>query len=339
MQRATLLSLTSRFLAWFSRSITMQIRFWLLTLVPIVAAALLLFLAIGSGQTQDAIKVSLDEKTVISPVQQTSGGVYGQPSDNLLHVAISGVLSPIRTLEYYQELLTYMGQKLDRQVTLNLKPTYAEINSLVKGGYVDVAFVCSLAYINGNQDFGLELLVVPQMHGETVYYSYLIVTEESNAASLEDLRGTSFAFTDPMSNSGHLVPVYHLSLLGETPVSLFSRHIYTYSHDNSIVAVADKLVGGAAVDSLVYDQLVSDKPELASKTKIIVRWGPYGIPPVVIDPNLDEQLKQSLRDFFLDLHRSDEGKAILTNLAIDKFVTVPDNTYDSIREMKTELGW
>ena len=68
------------------------------------------------------------------------------------------------------------------------------------------------------------------------------------------------------------MPTYQLSLLGEAPVSFFSRYLFTYSHDTSIMAVADKLVDGAAVDSLVYDQLVAGKPELVSKTKIITRW-------------------------------------------------------------------
>jgi phosphonate transport system substrate-binding protein len=202
-----------------------------------------------------------------------------------------------------------------------------------------VAFVCTLAYVKGNESFGMELLVVPQMHGEIVYYSYLIIPEESSATRLEDLRDASFAFTDPMSNSGHLAPTYQLSLLGEAPASFFGRYVFTYSHDNSITAVADKLLDGAAVDSLVYDQMVANNPELASKTQVIARWGPYGIPPVVISSTLDPQLKKQLLDFFLDLHNSDEGGRILHHLAIDKFVVAPDDIYDSVREMKTELGW
>ncbi len=323
----------------FFRSVAMQARFWFLTLVVIATAVAVLFLVISRSQNQDFIKVSLDEKSEISQLQQIGSRDYTQLGGSSLRVAIAGVLSPTKTLEHYQELLAYMGRNLGQPVRLILKPTYAEINDLVRGQRADVAFICSLAYVKGNQDFGIELLVAPQMYGETVYYSYLIVSEENNAMNLMDLRGASFAFTDPMSNSGHLAPSYQLSLLGETPISFFSRYIFTYSHDNSITAVADKLLDSAAVDSLVYDQLVADKPELASKAKIIARWGPYGIPPVVISPILDSQLKQQLRDFFLDLHKSDEGKTILDNLDIDKFVIASEDMYDSIREMQMRLGW
>ena len=323
----------------FFHSIKIQAKFWVLALVPIVAVAATLFFIAGGSQSQDAIKVNLDKRSKISPVQQISCGTFSKPSDDLLQVAIAGVMSPAKTLEYYQELLAYMEQKLDRQVMLILRPTYAEINDLIEGQRAGVGFVCSLAYVKGNQDFGMELLAAPQIYGETVYYSYLIVPERSSATSLRDLRGANFAFTDPMSNSGHLAPSYQLSLIGETPVSFFNRYTFTYSHDNSIMAVADKLVDGAAVDSLIYDQLVVDNAELAAKTDIIARWGAYGIPPVVVNPGMDPLLKQQLRDFFLDLHNSDEGETILYNLSIDKFVVVPDDIYDPIREMKTELGW
>ncbi len=318
--------------------LTTQIRFWVLVIVAVAVLVTMLFLAVGNGQTQDTIKVNLNEKSGIAPIQQISGDAHSQPSDNSLRVAIAGVLSPSKTLQYYQELLAYMEQELDRNVTLILKPTYAEINDLVKGQRADIAFVCSLAYVKGKDDFDMELLVVPQMYGTNVYYSYLIVPEGSSASSLEDLRGASFAFTDPMSNSGRLVPTYQLFLLGETPFSFFSKYIFTYSHDHSILAVADKLVNGAAVDSLVYEQLLASDPELGLKAKIIARWGPFGIPPVVISPTLDSQLKQQLRAFFLALHKSDQGTKILNNLAIDKFEVANDDIYDTIREMKAKLG-
>jgi len=293
---------------------------------------------LSNSQQQDAIVIDLNEKVNISQIQPNSNDTDSETSDNSLRIAISGVLSPSKTLEYYQELLTYIGHRIDRDVILILKPTYAEINDLVESQRVDLAFVCTLAYVEGKEKFGMEILVAPQMYGETVYYSYLIVPGESDATSLSDLRGASFAFTDPMSNTGHLAPTYHLSLLGETPASFFGSYMYTYNHDNSVFAVADNLVNGAAVDSLVYDQLIDANPDLADKTRVIDFWGPFGIPPLVINPAMDSQLKQELQDLFLNLHNFDEGMAVLNNLDIDKFVVVSDAIYDSIREMRPQQG-
>lgn len=321
------------------RRLKIQAKFWLLALVASVTVIVILFIATGSNQTQDVIPVDLEKKSNIAPIQQISGDAINKPGENTLRVAIAGVLSPTETLTYYQELLAYIGQELGSQVRMILKPTYAEVNDIIKGQRADLGFVCSLAYVKGKQDFGMELLVVPQMYGETVYYSYLIVPEDSNAKSLADLEGASFAFTDPMSNSGHLAPTYQLSLLNKVPVSFFREYDFTYSHDNSILAVADKLIDAAAVDSLVYDQSVANNPELASKIKVITSWGPFGIPPVVVSPTLEPELKQQLRTLFLELHNSETGTTILANLAIDRFLVASDGIYDSIREMKMAVGW
>ena len=103
--------------------------------------------------------------------------------------------------------------------------------------------------------------------------------------------------------------------------------------------MADGLVDGAAIDSLVYDQTAASDTNVASKTKIISRWGPYGIPPVVTSPRLNPDLKRELKDFFLDLHHYNRGTEIIGKLKIDRFVEVPNSRYDSIREMASELGW
>ena len=316
----------------------MKRKAWFFSLIIIAAMIGVLFSTLNNNQHQGVIVIDLNEKANISQIQQNNNAIDEAADDKSLRIAISGVLSPSKTLEYYQELLTYIGNKIDRDVILILKSTYAEINDLVESHRVDLAFVCTLAYVEGREKFGMEILVAPQMYGDTVYYSYLIVPDESNATNLSDLRGTHFAFTDPMSNTGHLAPTYHLSSIGETPASFFGSYMYTYNHDSSVFAVADNLVDGAAIDSLVYDQLIDANPDLADKTKIIDFWGPFGIPPLVINPAMDSQLKQELQDLFLNLHNFDEGMAVLNNLDIDKFVVVSDAIYDSIREMRPQQG-
>jgi len=260
-------------------------------------------------------------------------------SEVVLRVAFAGVLSPTETLKSYSQLVSYLGHALHRPVEIVQRSTYAEINDLVKSRYVDLAFVCSLAYLMGNDEFGMELLVVPEVDGETVYYSYLIVPTESRAKSLADLRGKTFAFTDPLSNSGRLAPTYRLHQMGETPDSFFKKYIFTYSHDNSIRAVAEGLVDGGAVDSLIYNYIVSHQPEIGTRTKIIEKSPPFGIPPVVVHPSLDQEIKARLRSLFLNMNKGEAGRAILDDIHIERFVMGNDTSYSTIRRMADELGW
>lgn len=314
----------------------LQVRIWLLRLVPIVAIVAATFLLISENKPLNTIEVDLNNRLQVPPLREES--TWGRSQNGELRVGMAGIVTPTLTLQNHRELVIFMGHELGRQATLVMRPTYAEVNGLIRRRQVDVSFVCSLSYVEGSDNSSMELLVAPLVNGRTVYYSYLIVPHDSPITSYGDLRQSVFAFTDPLSNSGHLAPVYYLTLLGETPETFFSRYIYTHSHDNSVIAVANGLADGAAVDSLVYDQLAITNPELVSKTRVIARWGPYGIPPVVVNPALDPQLKEQLRNFFLNLHNSATGAKILHSLGIDRFVIVEDNLYDSIRQMRDKMG-
>jgi len=180
----------------------------------------------------------------------------------------------------------------------------------------------------------MELLVAPQVHGETVYCAYIIAHKDSPFLRLEDLEGKTFAFTDPDSNTGKIVPTYMLNKIGKAPESFFKKFTYTYSHDNSIKAVADKVVDGASVDSLIYDYLELIHPEITAQTKVIAKSPPYGIPPIVVNPALRPQLKEGIRGILLNMHNDEKGRAILKGILIDRFVPVEDSLYDSAREMQ-----
>jgi phosphonate transport system substrate-binding protein len=282
--------------------------------------------------------------TACSPVPQYKRVQLGVPGQTLaasatgsnrapLRVAVAGVISPKETFKTYQDLLQYLGARLDRPVELVQRKTYAEVNDLIRAGGIDLAFVCSQAYVQGQQDFGMELLAAPMVRGEALYRSYVIVPADSSAARLEDLRGKMYAFSDPDSNSGRLVPTYLLAQMGETPESFFRKVVYTYSHDNSIKAVGDKLVDGASVDSLVYDYTVAREPELAARTRVILRSEPFGAPPVVVNPGLAPELKSRLREIILGMHEDPQGRAILDGLMIDRFVVPDQSSYEPIREM------
>lgn len=254
-----------------------------------------------------------------------------------LRIAIAAVLSPQGTLESYQPLLDYMGEQLNRPIQLIQRRTYQEVNILIEQGEVDVAFVCTGAYVAGSRDFGMELLAVPQVNGETVYHSYLIVAASSAADDLMDLRGATFAFTDPMSMTGFFYPSSLVRTLGNEPETFFSRIFFTYSHDKAINAVASGVADAAAVDSLVYDAAISQHPDLAHQTHIIHRSTAFGIPPVVVNPNTRPQVKAELQRFLLDLANTAEGRAVLQPLGFERFVTAEDADYETVRNVMASL--
>ncbi|MCL4396130.1 MAG: phosphate/phosphite/phosphonate ABC transporter substrate-binding protein [Chloroflexi bacterium] len=291
---------------------------------------LLVSVACGTAPSQPDIR--------FKDVDPGSAVSYSPNDTKPLRVAVAAVISPKGTVESYSDLLAYLGRKLNRRVELVQRQTYAEVNDLVKNGEVDVAFVCTSAYVVGQRDFGMELLVAPQVNGETVYYSLLIVPSDSPARSMADLRGKVFAFTDPISLTGRVYPTSLVRSLDGSPDAYFARVFFTYSHDNAIKAVADKVADGANVDSLVYDYLMARDPTIAARTRVIHRSPAFGIPPVVVNPNFSPQLKETLRELFLQMNADPEGQVILRSLMIDRFVVASDRIYDSARALELQVN-
>ncbi len=252
-----------------------------------------------------------------------------------IRLGIGSIITPKEGFIYYQRLVDYIEEKLSMPVTVIDRGTYQEFNELLADGGLDVAFVCGGPYVEGHEAFNLELLVVPETpSGEIVYYSNLIVAKESLFKSIEDLKGKRFAFTDPQSNSGKLVPTYLLAKENKTPETFFGEIIYTYAHDKSVQAVMDKSVDGASVDSLIYDYLADKDPEVAIKTKIISKSDPYGIPPVVVRPDIPEKLRVQLKEVLLQMDKDPKGLSILQGMKIKRFVESGDPAYDSIRQIR-----
>ena len=254
-----------------------------------------------------------------------------------LKIAVAAMISPGYTYKYYIELLNLIGGRMGRRVEFIQRKTYSEVNKMLGQGKLDLAFVCSGPYVSGKAEFGAEIVAVPVCHGQKVYYSYFIARKGSGIKTFPDYKDQTFAFTDPLSNTGYMVPLYYLAKRGETPEHYFKKTFFTHSHDNSIQAVANGLADGAAVDSLIYEFMQAEKPELTAKTLVIEKSPPYGIPPVVTTPAMDWGTKQRLKAVFLSVHEDPTGKQILDNLQIDRFVKGDDKDYDTVRELQAFL--
>jgi phosphonate transport system substrate-binding protein len=255
-----------------------------------------------------------------------------------LRVAVGAMISPKETFVHYRALLTYVGKKTGRAPEFIQRKTYGEINELLGRGLIDIAFICTGPYATGARTYGFEPLVVPQTGGHHFYQSYLIVKNEA-FHSLEDLKGRIFAFTDPESNTGRLVPTYWLAQIGESPERYFGKVIYTYSHDNSILAVTRGLVDGAAVDSLIWEYYHLTDPAFTNSTRVIKRSEPYPIPPIVASRFLSKDHRKQVETELLNMHNDLEGRQILDRLRIDRFIPPPRDWFEKFDSIETMLAF
>ena len=255
-----------------------------------------------------------------------------------IRIGVSSMITPVDTVKYYQEIIDYIGGQIGQPVQMVHRRTYDEMDGLLERGEVKIAFICSAPYVKDHEKFGVELLAAPSVNGNPKYHSYIIVHNDSSLKAFPELKGKTFAFSDPKSNSGKIYPTFLLKTMGTDPERFFGRFLYSYSHNKSVEMVAKKIVDGAAVESIVYEYMRKSGSPYARQTKIIKRSPPYGTPPVVAVRDLDPMLKRKVKAAFLNMQKTQRGKAILDAMMIDGFVEVPDKDYDGIRTMDRAIA-
>ncbi|HTZ00466.1 MAG TPA: PhnD/SsuA/transferrin family substrate-binding protein, partial [Rhodocyclaceae bacterium] len=184
-----------------------------------------------------------------------------------------------------------------------------------------------------------QLLAVPLFHGRPYYSGYLIVpASDTHSKSILDLRGKIFAYADPYSFSGWLLPRYQLQRAGESPDHFFRKTFFTHAHSGVIAAVAAKLALGGAVDGFVWESLARQQPELTNATRVVAKSEEFAFPPVIAVAGVSEETAKALQRVLLGMAGDPEGQAALRLLGIDGFVVGDPAMYKSVVAIMQAMG-
>lgn len=223
----------------------------------------------------------------------------------------------------------YLGERLQRPVTLVKKRTYQEITLMLLSGQLDAAWICGFPYVQYRDQ--LSLVAVPVYNGRPEYQAYLIVNSDRAATSLDDLRGDVHAFSDPDSNSGFLVSRALLAGMGERPDSFFSRSFFTYGHRNVIRAVSSGLAQSGSVDGYVWDVMDVTEKTMVAQTRVIRKSRWWGFPPVACAAQArDNPATKAIAEALFAMKDDPLGREVLTTLHLDGFVEGEDSLFDGI---------
>ncbi len=291
---------------------------------------IILFLMVGLSSCTNFVK-----KQVEIDFSDSTGRVLNAKSDSVtpIYVAIASMTSPRETFNYYHDLIDFISGKVGRPIYIKEKKTYEEVNEMLSEGEVSFAFICSGAYIDAKSNHGVKLLVAPVINHQTYYQAYIITQKNSGVNQFKDLKGHSFAFTDPISNTGFMYPEKQVRKLGYKPNQFFSKTIFTYGHDISIQMVNKGIIDAASVHSLIYQYIARKYPERIDNIKIIKKSELFGMPPVVTPSKLNSRCYTNLRNIFLNINQDSTGRVILDKLGIEKFVMVNDSIYNNVRKL------
>ncbi len=192
------------------------------------------------------------------------------------------------------------------------------------GGTLDMAWLGASGYakIHLTDPEAVEVALTKQnMDGSTGYYAIGFARADSGIRSMEDAKGKSFAFADPNSTSGYLVPGAELSGKYGDLKQYFSEVKFSGGHEQSLVGVAngDFDAGVAWADGLGdwedgYNSGAIRKAAdagLIDMNDLVEIWKSKLIPegPMVLRKVLPQEAKDKVIRLTADLHETDRACA------------------------------
>jgi phosphonate transport system substrate-binding protein len=238
-----------------------------------------------------------------------------------------------------RDLAEYITDRLSIPVQPVIDLPWQEREQLLDAGKIDLCWICGLPYVRKADRLParIEPLVAPVMAGSRyqnrpIYFSDVVVHQQSAFQKLADLRGASWAYNEPGSHSGYGVVRYALAKQGKT-LHFFGRVIESGAHQNSLAMILEKEVDGSAIDSTVLELELANHPEIESQIRIIDTFGPSPIPPWVVSKDMPVEIRNALQELLTRLDADSLGQTILKKVGMAHFVPVNDHDYDPIREM------
>ena len=105
-----------------------------------------------------------------------------------------------------------------------------------------------------------------------------MVRRDSGFRVFDDLRGSSWAYNEPLSHSGFNVVRAYLAGFGHSQ-GFFREVVESGSHIGSIEMILNGRMEASAIDTTVLDWVIDQRPEVGAQIRVIETIGPSPILP------------------------------------------------------------
>ena len=232
-------------------------------------------------------------------------------------------------LRSYEPVKEYLSKELGIPVEIQVTSDYTAAIEAMRSKHIDMAWFGPFSYIIAANVAGAEAIVngVRRSDGKADYHSIIVARADSGIETLEDLKGKTFAFVEPASTSGNLIPRKMLIENGIDPDNDFEMSYYAGTHNAVEYAVANGKVDAGADSDNSYDRMV-EAGEVDPEVNIIIYKSPP-IPgsPIAVRGDLPADLKQKIQNALVNMDQQTIGKVDGWG-GIEKYQKVIDSDYE-----------
>lgn len=246
---------------------------------------------------------------------------------HMLILAVHPYLPAPEIQRRFGPLASHLGQVLGRPVSVRVGQNYEQHIAAIGQDEVDIALLGPASYVRMVDKYGRKPILARFQVGDDPHlYGVIAVRRDSPLQRLEDLKGRRFAFGDPESTMGHLVP-RHMLLQAGVPVEALGRYDFLGSHRNVALGI-----------------LAGDYEAGAMKHEVYEEFAARGLRALAVSPPMPDHLFVTradlppadvarLRQALLRLHEQAGGRDLLKRLhpGLTALVAAKDGDYDALR--------
>src|SRR4051812_29533540 len=206
-----------------------------------------------------------------------------------------------------------LSDELNKETGLSFKgdvPTsYAAVVEAMCADRVDVGWVSPLAYILAHQKCNADMSLVSVTGQGTKYWAAVVTRVDSPIQKIEDLKGKRFAWVDPGSTSGYLIPRTMLEGRGVTQDSL-GQQVFAGGHDKVGLAVLNGQADAGAMGLDSIPRLNSVYPNADKELRVVEQSPDIPNDGVAFRKGLPDDTVKKIREALLRISARDDGKKL-----------------------------
>jgi len=242
-------------------------------------------------------------------------------------------LSSLELLNNFGAFASALEKELGIPVKLVAGRDYDDTLKLLRDGKVDIAGTGAFGYVSANESFGAQLVVRYVEDDGDSYHALIITRADSGIHNLAGLRGKRFAFTDPKSTSGYLLPLLAMQQAGIELKDL-GRADFVKKQPNSAIAVyARQADAGAIADNQLNEKYGVQLKDI----KVLWKSAPVPHGAWIARPDMADADRKRIAAAIMKTANSPEGKKLLAQASVRGFAEVRDAEFDSVRAAKRLL--
>lgn len=250
------------------------------------------------------------------------------PDPQTLKVALLPDENASTIIKNNQPLKDYLEKTLGKKVELIVTTDYSSMIEAMRHGRLDLAYFGPLSYVLARQKSEIEPFVALKTKGSTTYQSVVIANSASGVNAIGDIKGKNMAYGDKVSTSSHLIPKSVLAEKGLEVGRDYKEH-FVGSHDAVAIAVQNGHAQAGGLSRPIFESLVERKMVSLDKVKVLEYSKPFPQYPWTLRSNLKPELKDKIRNAFLNL----KDPAVLKAFKAEGFDAVTDQQYDVVRNL------